>query len=249
MVAGIERESLTERVSDASGLGSYCNRWEQARSRLTRILEQDPNQVGAWFSRGRFDLRLGRVEDALAGFDEAVRIDAQHPRGHIDRARVRAVQADCDGALEDLKKARELVPERLDSWADEAWIHTAILFHTCPDSYDGPAALDLARKVVAVNPRNWRYQLPLGMALYRHRRFEEALAAIEVALEIDTEPLNEPLRLFPLALAQWKLGRREDARATYDLAAAEMNEISPRFPVFVLLQNEADRALGIDPSR
>ena len=66
---------------------------------------------------------------------------------------------------------------------------------------------------------------------------------------MDTEPANEPFRLFPLALVQWQLGRRDDARATYDRAVAQMDEISPRFPVFVLLRDEAAQALGIDPSR
>ena len=63
---------------------------------------------------------------------------------------------------------------------------------------------------------------------------------------MDTEPANEPLRLFPLALAQWQLGRSDDARATYDRGVALMDEISPRFPVFVLLRDEAARTLGID---
>jgi len=226
---------------------------EQTRSGLARILEQDPNQVDAWLWRSRADLRLGRVEEALAASSEIVRIDAQHPDGYVNRAEVRALHADCGGALADLKKARELVPEGLESRADEAWIHAAILFHTCPDIYNGPAALDLAREVVAVNPRRWEYQLPLGMALYRHGRFEEALAALEQALEtfpsygyIDNEA-SEPLRLFPLAMAQWQLGRRKDARATYDRAAAQMDEISPRFPVFVLLRDETAQLLGIQP--
>ena len=74
-------------------------------------------------------------------------------------------------------------------------------------------------------------------------------AALKEALEIDTEPANEPLRLFPLAMAQSQLGRREDARAAYDRGVALMTEISPRFPVFVLLRNEAARTLGIDRSR
>ena len=148
------------------------------------------------------------------------------------------------------------MPARLESQADEAWIHAALLFHTCPELYNGPAALDLARAVVAVNPRRWEYQFPLGMALYRRGHFEKALAALGQASktfpnfeDIDTEAANEPLRLFPLAMTQWQLGRRDEARATYDRAAAEMDEISPRFPVFVLLRDEAARTLGVDQPR
>ena len=40
--------------------------------------------------------------------NEVVRVDAQHPRGYIEQARVKAVQAGCDGALADLRKARDL---------------------------------------------------------------------------------------------------------------------------------------------
>ena len=96
---------------------------------------------------------------------------------------------------------------------------------------DHAAALDLARQVVAVNPRKLDYQLALGMALYRQGRFEEALAALEEALEIDTEPANEPLRLLPLALAQWQLGRREEALAQFDEHMRLLAQQDPSGPV------------------
>lgn len=103
--------------------------------------------------------------------------------------------------------------------------------------------------MVAVNPR--KYQLTLGMALYRRGQFDEALAALDEATspsyDIAHELANEPVWLFPLAMAQWQLGRREDARATYDRAAAKMDEVSPRFPIFVLLRDEAARTLGVEP--
>jgi tetratricopeptide (TPR) repeat protein len=245
--AGIERENLNDRAWDARGLGMWCSHWEHARSALARILEEDARQVDAWFWRGQADLRLGRVEEALAAFDELLRIESENPRGYVGRAGARGARADCAGALADLAKARELVPERLDSQAYEAWIHAALLFHTCPGSYDGPAALDLAQAVVAAHPRKWEHLLPLGMALYRHQRFEEALAALEETLDLDVPTANEPLRLFPLAMTLAQLGRVDEARATYDRAVARMNDSSPRYPAFVLLRDEAAELLGSLP--
>ncbi len=47
-------------------------------------------------------------------------------------------------------------------------------------------------------------------------------------------------------MTQWQLGRRDEARATYDRAVALMNDTSPRYPVFVLLRDEARRVLAIE---
>jgi tetratricopeptide (TPR) repeat protein len=247
--AGMKRESLGDRVSLVGNLGDYCDLWDDARSRVAQVLEEDSNQVVAWRLLGVIDFMQGGLDDALVALDEVIGIDPTHPYGYVARARVFAVRGECDRALRDLEKARSLVPEGLATLARTSGTHTAIFFHTCPERYDGGPALELARDVVAVNPRVLEHQLALGMALYRHGRFDEALAAFDEALAIDTEPANEPPRLFLLALAQWQTDRSREARATYDRAVTLMNEVAPRDPVYGLLRDEAARTLGIDPSR
>ena len=58
-------------------------------------------------------------------------------------------------------------------------------------------------------------------------------------------PKPEPWELFALAMTEWQLGRKSEARDYYDRSIARMNETYPRFAEYVLMQQEAAALLGV----
>ena len=121
-----------------------------------------------------------------------------------------------------------------------------MLFRRCPDQYDADLALDYAWKAVEDNPRlAWR-QVGYGWVLYRQGRLREAREALLRATELQI-PKPWPWGLFGLAMTEWKLGNRSEAREYYARAVARMEQTYPRFPEFILLKEETAELLGIQP--
>jgi hypothetical protein len=59
-------------------------------------------------------------------------------------------------------------------------------------------------------------------------------------------PKPKPFELFALAMTEWKLGKRSEARSYYDRGVTRMNETYPRAPVYILYREEAAELLGIE---
>ena len=79
-----------------------------------------------------------------------------------------------------------------------------------------------------ISPKDGHVLLPLGMALYRLGRFKDAAVILNSAFEINaaSSRFNPPAGdLVFLAMAQHRLGQREDARRT--LAQARDPKFQP----------------------
>ena len=148
--------------------------------------------------------------------------------------------------MRDLDQARDLSKDSADVAVDLSWQHSALVFNRCPNDYDAELALSLARIAVEDKPLGNYQQLALGWARYRQRRFGEAHEALLRAAELRT-PKPEPWDLFALAMTEWQLGRKSEARDSYDRGVTRMNETYPRFPEYILLRGEAAELLGIQP--
>jgi tetratricopeptide (TPR) repeat protein len=100
-----------------------------------------------------------------------------------------------------------------------AWFYVG----TCIDPrFRNPGrAVVLAEKALAQFPQNAYYTSVLGVAQYRNGQWREAVASFEKAKRLRRYRYEG--YLFYQAMAHWRLGEKEAARAYYDQAAGLMN--------------------------
>jgi serine/threonine protein kinase/Flp pilus assembly protein TadD len=132
-------------------------------------------------------------------------------------------------------------PEVLDTLDALAWY-----LATAPDAKDrNPRrAIELAKELVDATPEHGPRWNTLGVAYYRADDATNAIAALEKSEELSRGQLLGPNGLF-LAMAHWRLGRRDDARAWYDRAVGSMEKNRSSDPELLQFRAEAARLLGL----
>jgi tetratricopeptide (TPR) repeat protein len=81
------------------------------------------------------------------------------------------------------------------------------------------------------------------MALYRAGELREAITALEKAMELKDG--GDSLDWFSLAMAQWRLGNRDQAREWFQKAVQGMEKDNLRDPELERFRSEASALLGI----
>src|SRR5262249_17801277 len=120
-----------------------------------------------------------------------------------------------DEAIACYKKAIELDPKYANAHNSLAW-----LLATCQDLKfrDPKRAVALARKAVEGAPKEGGYWNTLGVAHYRAGDWMAATAALERSMQLRDG--GDAFDRFFLAMARWRLGKKEEARTWYDRAVA-----------------------------
>ena len=77
------------------------------------------------------------------------------------------------------------------------------------------------RKALAIAHGN------LGIVQYRGGDWEAAVASLKKGVELNSEHEGNGVAQFVLAMAHWRLGGKEQARASYDQAAPWMDKNEP----------------------
>jgi tetratricopeptide (TPR) repeat protein len=122
-------------------------------------------------------------------------------------------------AIDDFDKALALEP------TDAGLLHElARLLAHCPDQKvrNPRRAVELARGAVSLNPRNGDYRGALGSAFYRAGDWKAAIEALTKSQELSNS--SRAHDWFFLAMAEWQLGNKDDARRWYDKADKWINE-------------------------
>jgi tetratricopeptide (TPR) repeat protein len=121
--------------------------------------------------------------------------------------------------------------------------HLAVFLATCPEPKyrDAPRALDLARKAVHQDPKQWSYWGALAIAAYRAGNWKEAVAAGAKARQLN----GGRDTLFFLAMAHWQLGERQAAHERYAEAVRWMEQHAPADAGVRRFRDEAAELLGI----
>src|SRR5262249_29683780 len=103
-----------------------------------------------------------------------------------------------------------------------AYNELAWLLATCPDPNfrDPTRAVELAKKAVEL-PKNEGCWNTLGVAHYRAADWKAAVEALNKSMQNSYD-------WFFLAMAQWQLGKKDDARKWYDRAVQWMNQHAPQ---------------------
>jgi tetratricopeptide (TPR) repeat protein/tRNA A-37 threonylcarbamoyl transferase component Bud32 len=185
------------------------------------LLEQQPNdelRYVLFVNRGLMRSQRGRLDEAVADFEQAIRVNERHHHAYAGLAQVFERQKRWDAAVDQFTGAIERRPGWPPLYRGRAAVHAG---REDPSPADRAAALaDLEQAI--------RYEAPgrtvlasdqtaRGELLRRSQRFEEALGACAAALEI--VPGHDPAhRLRVLVLLDLK--RFDEAIGACDAALA-----------------------------
>src|SRR5262249_52976700 len=89
-----------------------------------------------------------------------------------------------------------------------------------PKLRDPRQAVELATKAVEVTPRSYLAWMVLGWAQYRAGNWSASIEALEKSCQLEegTGGKGNAWQWLVLAMAHWRLGHKEEARAWYDKA-------------------------------
>jgi WD40 repeat protein len=148
--------------------------------------------------------------------------------------------ASTDGETIKIWDASKSVTDSADGCNDLAW-----RLATCAEPHlRNPArALELARRAVTLAPDEGDFWNTLGAAHYRAGNWTAAAAALHKS--IDLRRGGNSFDWFFLALAQWQLGQKDEARKRYDQAVAWMTKYAPHDEDLTRVRAEAAELLGI----
>jgi tetratricopeptide (TPR) repeat protein len=199
-----------------------------------------------WFDRGNELYELGRYEEAIVSYDQAIKINPDNPEYWADRGNALDYLGRYEEAITNFDKAIEIKPDyhrafycrgsALDDLGryeeaiasyDQAtkinhnnpiyWIMRAVLLRASDRYKEAIASCDRA---IEIKPNHHEAWSKRGISLANLGRYEDAIASCDRAIKIKPN-YHEAWSNRGVALAN--LGRREEAIGSYDRAV----EIKP----------------------
>ncbi|REJ97334.1 MAG: tetratricopeptide repeat protein [Planctomycetota bacterium] len=142
-------------------------------------------------SRGQSQHLRQQYQEALADFDEAIRLNPNDAGAYAHRGAVWLSLSQFDKAILDYQAAHERAPQRFDPVANLAWIYA-----TCPDARfrDGKKAVAHARRAMQLSPaRDYAVVDTLAAALAEDGQFVEAARYQQQATELAPSSVRDAL--------------------------------------------------------
>ena len=102
-------------------------------------------------------------------------------------------------------------------------------------------------KAVELSPRNAKIWNTLGLAQYRARDWNAAIAAFAKSMQLSDG--GSSYDYFFLAKAHWQLGHKDEARTWYDRAVQWMNTNAAKDEELLRLRADADERFGISQTQ
>jgi Tfp pilus assembly protein PilF len=99
------------------------------------------------------------------------------------------------------------------------------------------------REAVRLNPTNPMGHRDLGLVLYRGGQWKSAIEALEEAVKRNAGGIAYDW--FYLAMAQWRLEHKDEARRSYDRAVKLMDANAPAAKELLDLRVETEELLGL----
>ena len=208
---------------------------------------RDADPAAGWYEKGNLHLRLGRTDEAIAAYDEALRLRPAFPEALRAGGTVLRDRGVTEAALAFFTEAIRLRPGYVDAVLDRA-----NFLHALGRLEEAVATLEAG---LAVVPRHAGLLSNKGAALHSLGRLPDALAALEAALAADpTLPqahLNcagALMRLFRHADALPILDRAIALRPDYAAAHANRGLALKMLGRFAEAAAALDRALALEPT-
>ncbi len=175
------------------------------------------NQAAIHMATGRAASSVGRYEDAIEAFDQALAVRPAFMREHDDvtllmvRARAYRDLGDLQAALQDLNRILEIDPEQTNALLLRGAVHL--------DMNDGEASMADYESAIAQAPNSGEPYLYRGLAHLHFRRNADALADLTQAIENDDTLVDAFVgRGWVYFLAHDDVAARADTEAALELA-------------------------------
>ena len=210
--SGVFRECLRPETVKALTEGGYLGGAGSVAERPGSDAEV-PSGTKTPLYLGAEALKEGRLEHALAHFEDAVKIAPEDYYGWLARGFVLGDLGRYEDAVTSLKRAAKLKPQEYEGW----FLQGLALRHL--GRYED--ALGAFERAVKINPQDGAAWSNQGAMLRHLGRYEEALGAFERATKINPK---EYAAWFNQGLALGNLDRYEEALGAFERAA----EIDPQ---------------------
>jgi tetratricopeptide (TPR) repeat protein len=213
--------------------------WSKAVADCTRAIELKSDWVEVWQTRGDAQAALGQWDKALADYAKVIELNPAAAPGLTAQLKAQGRMQEAEKLY---RKFLELAPQNANGHNNLAW-----LLATCPEPKfrDPTRAVAEATRAVKLAPNAGTYWNTLGVAHYRAGDWKAAIAALEKSNELfKGNEMN--FNAFFLAMAHWQLGKKDEARKSYDRAVQWMEKYQPKNEELVRFRAEAEELLKIE---
>lgn len=160
---------------------------DKAVEDLVKLLEKNADNVGVQAALSEALTNLKRYDEAIKSVDKLIALNPKSPLGYSLRARIRVLQNDLKGGVEDLDEAVKLNGRDLASLLMRGRLHAAM-------GNDELAKKDVDR-ALQLNPDLPQGILIRSMLAAQANRFADAIADIKMLLQADPKNLEYRLQL------------------------------------------------------
>ncbi|MEX2168352.1 MAG: protein kinase [Pirellulales bacterium] len=170
---------------------------------------------------------LGQLDQAVACFRKAIELAPNSSSCYANLGGALAQKGLHDEAITAFEQAIKLEPNYSRAYTDLAMIHSN---RPDADHRNIRQAVELAAKGVELEPQASKRWTALGIARYRESQWQEARIAFDKSLQLGTNsqggelPWPDAIDWFFLAMSNWQLGQKEQARQCYDRAVQAMEK-------------------------
>jgi tetratricopeptide (TPR) repeat protein len=168
---------------------------QQITALLKRHLKHDPYvHASMYLTRGRAYIEVGKIDRAIADFDEAIRVDADRQRAYVNRGEAYDKAGKYDRALSDFQKALELAPKSADAYKGMARVFSTAKSPEFRDARKaveyGEKGVSIAEETMSLGPALGNFCHTLATAYAEAGDYDKALSLETKAYTI-YEPLTE----------------------------------------------------------
>jgi tetratricopeptide (TPR) repeat protein len=207
----------------------------------TRVIISNSKLGEALRRQGANEESLAAYREAIAGCQEAIRIQASNPASYfLLWGRALAGMGAPMEAVAVWEEAAQHGAANAEVANTVAWF---LVTEAEPPIQNPQLAVQLAQKAIALEPLKGGFRNTLGAAYYRAGQWQDAVAALEKSMQLRSG--GDGADWFLLAMAHWQLGDAAEARQWYDQAVEWMDKNMPYGGELQRFRAEAAGLLGI----
>jgi len=200
----------TAPVSYADAEAAYTGReYDEAMDLFAAYIRSNPDNPWGHYMYGLSSWKAGDPEQAVASFDEALRLDPQHRKSLLNSARVLLETSRPREALERVERAMSIEPLSGEG--------LRLLGRARYELKQIPEAIDAYQRAIALDERDGWAMNNLGLIYIQQDRSDAALPILARAVELRA---NSPVFQNNLGTALERTGHFAAAKTAYEAALA-----------------------------